>query len=158
MPKFIALAFLVMVLGFRGPVSKKTYCNERFDFCIEYPDSFKARPAPENGDGQIFLSADQKTEIRAFGRLAIEDLDQIKQEYGFGSKGLKLTYKKITKNLFIISGHNQKGEIVYRKTIKKQIEYRGTPGIEVFQTLMITYPVSEKGKYESYCRYISTSL
>lgn len=64
----------------------------------------------------------------------------------------------MTKNQFIISGYNQKAEIVYRKTVKKQIEYRGTPGIEVFQTLMITYPVSENGTYESYCRYISTSL
>jgi len=100
----------------------------------------------------------KKDGVRIFGRLAIEGLDQLKQEYGFAGGGLKITYKKITRDHFIISGLNKKGDIVYRKTVKKKITYQGQPGTEVFQTLMITYTGADRTKYENYCRYISGSL
>lgn len=73
----------------------------------------------------VFLSADKKAEIRAFGRLAIEDFDRLDQEFESATGQLKLIYKHITKDWFVVSGINEKGNIVYCKTRKKIIDYMG---------------------------------
>ena len=50
------------------------------------------RQQSENNDGSIFTSKDGKTEIWAYGRLAIEELDKLEQEFGFATDKIKITY------------------------------------------------------------------
>jgi hypothetical protein len=71
---------------------------------------------------------------------------------------MQLTYKKITKDWFVFSGVDKAGRIVYRKTVKKKINYMGDAGAAVFQTLMITYPASQNKLYAPYCSVIAKSL
>jgi len=127
-------------------------------FCVEYPANFIRLPPPENGDGLSFQSADKKTEIRAFGSVAIEDFDKLSQEYALPTNDIKMTYKKIYKNWFIICGITSQGKVMYRKTCKRKVNYMGQPGTLVFQTLMIEYPKSQVGLYKSYCAMIAESL
>ena len=158
MYRCLLIPFVVFLnAGTAGDTYKK-YCNARFDFCIEYPASFIAQPPAENGDGQIFLSKDGRTEVRAFGSLATEDVGMLEQEFTMASSKTTLTYKRITKDWFVFSGVNQQGKIVYRKTVKKKIDYMGQPGTETFQTIMITYPSSENKVYAAYCGKIAQSL
>lgn len=135
-----------------------TYCNDRFDFCIQYPASFQKQPVPENNDGLIFLSKDKKTEIRAFGSLAVEDIDSLDDQWKMSTDGIKLSYKKVEKDWFIYSGTNKQGKIVYRKTRKIKIKYMGGDDTWVFQSLMITYPASQAKTYDPYCVTIAKSL
>ena len=158
MRNFLIIPILILIFSFKSSNTFDTYCNTRFDFCIEYPHLFKRQPAPTNGDGLIFLSPDKNTEIHAFGKLAVGNLYKLDQEFQMSTEDLNVVYKKITNNSFIFSGINKQGKIVYRKTIKKKIDYVGLPGTYVFQSLMITYPDSQKKLYESYCKKISTSL
>ena len=158
MRNFLIIPILILIFSFKSSNTFDTYCNTRFDFCIEYPHLFKRQPAPTNGDGLIFLSPDKNTEIRAFGRLAVEDLGRLDQEFQISTEDLKLVYKKITKNYFIFSGFTKQGKIAYGKTIRKKIVYMGQTGTYVFQSLMITYPNLQNKLYEPYCRKISTSL
>jgi hypothetical protein len=74
------------------------------------------------------------------------------------SGDIQLTYKKITKDWFVFSGVDKAGKIVYRKTVKKKINYMGDEGVAVFQTLMITYPASQNKLYAPYCSVIAKSL
>jgi hypothetical protein len=159
--KFMKFYILCLVILFNfSSYSQKfdQYCNSRFDFCIEYPKSFDGQPEPESNDELIFLSSDKNTEIQAFGSLAVEDFDKLKQEFKTATSGINITYKKITIDWFVFSGIDKKGKIVYRKTIKRKIDYFNQGNKYVFQTLMITYPPSEQNLYESYCTKILRSL
>lgn len=158
MHKLLFMSFLMLVNNIGEDLSYKKYCNARFDFCVEYPASFVNLPPPENNDGLTFLSTDKKTKILAFGSLASEDFDRIDQEFNIAISKINLTYKKVTKDWFVFSGLGKQGEIVYRKTVKKKINYTGDRDAYVFQTLMITYPASQKNIYQTYCRKISKSL
>lgn len=152
---FLYLSILISLSSFNSDTTFAKYCNARFNFCIEYPNSFERQSEPENGDGLIFLSRDKSTEIPAFGSLAVEDFDKLDQEYSIAVSDLRVTYKVITKDWFIFSGIDKKGKIVYRKTRKKKIDYMGQGATYVFQTLMITYPQSQNQLYKPYCIKIS---
>lgn len=152
------LSILILFSSFNSDTTFAKYCNARFDFCVEYPNSFERQSEPENNDGLIFLSRDRSSEIRAFGSLAVEDFDKLVQEYRIAVSNLRVTYKVITKEWFIFSGIDKNGKIVYRKTRKKKINYMGQGATYVFQTLMITYPQSQKRVYHPYCIKISEAF
>lgn len=156
--KFLIIAFYLIILYPKGETEYYSYCNARFSFCIEYPSTFIRLPPPENGDGLIFQSVDKKTEIRAFGSLAVEDFDKLSQEYALATSDIKVTYKKNSKNWFIIAGITDQGKVLYRKTCKRKVDYMGQPSTSVFQTLMIEYPKSQEEFYKNYCEKIVESL
>lgn len=135
-----------------------SYCNTRFNFCMKYPSSFKMRQQSENNDGSIFTSKDGKTEIWAYGRLAIEELDKLEQEFGFATDKIKITYRVMKSSWFVFSGVDTAGNTIYQKTVKKAVDYFGDPGTNVFQTIRISYPPSQQEKYKDYCDIIAKSL
>ncbi|ANE50573.1 hypothetical protein [Flavisolibacter tropicus] len=155
--KSFLFPFLLLLCSFQDP-GYSSYCNNRFSFCIEYPTGFNKQQKPDNDDGMIFLSADKKTEVRAFGSLATEPFNELSQELEMAIDNKNVTYKTVKKDWFIISGTDKNGNIFYRKTVKKKINYMGTGETEVFQTLMITYPTSQKDVYSSFCSTIAKSL
>jgi hypothetical protein len=158
MIKHTGIFFLLLICGFNTKEDYDLYCNERFDFCIKYPKTFRLQETSENGDGAFFVSKDKRAEIWAYGRLAVEELDRLDQEFDVAASDIKLTYKLIKNTSFIFSGIDKDGEIVYQKTVRKTIDFYGDPGTYVFQTLRIKYPPGQKQVYDSYCTKISKSL
>lgn len=137
----------------------QTYCNERFNFCIDYPSKFIPQGESYNGDGQSFMSEDNKTAIVAYGNLAVTDVsDNINKVYNTAIIDDNITYKILKRNYFIISGYDKNGNIFYRKTVSKKINYFGNENTEIFQTLMISYPENQKNVYAEYCQKISKSF
>lgn len=134
------------------------YCNARFSYCVSYPASFVAQEESANGDGKVMLAKDGKAEIRAFGSLVVTEGDHLKEAFKLATSHMKLAYKVIKKDVFIISGTDQAGNVVYRKTVIKKIDYMGTGDTVVLQTLMITYPPDQQSLYASYCAQIAGSL
>lgn len=153
---FLILLLIFISTGFK-PVYKN-YCNARFNFCVPYPADFTKLPESENRDGRIFISKDKKAEIRMYGSLAIEEFDMLTQQYDTQISETRVTYKKFGSNCFIFSGVETNGNFVYLKTVKKKINYMGSPDTFVFQTLRISYPASQGKKYEAYCAMIAKSL
>ncbi|HVI48609.1 MAG TPA: hypothetical protein VM802_27320 [Chitinophaga sp.] len=154
----LAVISMALLLCSFSPGDKdKEYCNGRFVFCITYPNNFKGEGESPNGDGQIFTGGDG-AEIRAFGSLAITDFDQITDVYKTAVSDIKVVYKVVKPSYFIFSGTDKSGNIVYRKTIKKNVNYLGEGATAVFQTLMITYPAASQAKYAGYCTTIAKSL
>ncbi|NML40152.1 hypothetical protein HHL17_23335 [Chitinophaga sp. G-6-1-13] len=160
-----SLVLAILCLSFTtGP--RKQYCNNRFQFCMEYPDDFKANGESGNGDGQTFSAPKSTAKIWAYGHLALDprdldenaDPDPLKHEFKTSTEGLKLAYKVIKPNFYIFSGTNDKGDIVYCKTARHKINYMGSPDSEVLQSIMIIYPAAEQDKYKDYCTYIAGSL
>lgn len=137
------------------------YCNARYSFCIQYPRSFQAQGESANGDGQVFRSQDGQAEVRAYGALEVEDLrGNLMQEYALVTGDLRVSYKVVKPDWFIVSGIDKDGNISYRKTVRKKIRYMGdeTPATWVYQTLMVTYPETQQKLYDGYCHVIAKSL
>ena len=71
---FFALALLVACGGNTGKAEKQqstvkyeTYYNDRYGFKVEYPDFLIPQGEADNGDGQKFLSEDQKIQLLVYG-------------------------------------------------------------------------------------------
>lgn len=155
---FILLFIASVCFAFKSNDDYQTYCNGKFSFCVSYPKRFQLQEESQSGDGAFFLSPDKKAEIRTYGRLAIEDLDKLEQEFAFAAKKIKVTYQVKKKTWFIFSGVDEKGNLVYQKTVKKNIVFFGDKGTPVFQTLHLRYPASQKQQYDAYCKVIAKSL
>ncbi|WP_212005025.1 hypothetical protein [Chitinophaga sp. HK235] len=133
---------------------------------MEYPQDFKGEGESTSGDGQTFMARQGSAKIWAFGHLVLDprdldenaDPDPMKYELKSATSDYKVAYKVVKPNFFIFSGTDDKGNIVYCKTVKRKIDYLGDPATEVFQTVMILYPAAEQEKYKDYCTYIAGSL
>lgn len=148
----------IISLAFAKNDEYRTYCNDRFDFCIKYPTRFHLQEKSLNGDGAFFEAIDKKAEIWAYGSLAVEGLDQLEQEFNIASGKINVTYKVKKDNWFVLSGVDDKGNFIYQKTMKKNIDYYGDKGTPVFQTLRLSYPPNQKAQYETYCAVIAKSF
>lgn len=141
------------------PFKDKEYCNDRFQFCINYPATFTSGPEPANGDGLQFFSADKKTTITASGSLYDEEFDSLERDYKYFSEKFKVTYHVMKPNYLIVSGTDKNGNIAYEKVVIKSVNYFGEhPNTKVFQSIRITYPASQQAQYASYCAYIAKAL
>ncbi|MBV9988334.1 MAG: hypothetical protein JO301_11690 [Chitinophagaceae bacterium] len=146
---------LLAVSGFSSDTRFNTYCNSRFEFCIQYPGSFIAQPESANHDGRTFIAADKKAEIRAFGSLVTEGAGNIARQFATATAGLKITTKTVKDSWFLFSGVDAQGNIVCRKTRTKRLSRSRLTGGTAYQSLMIIYPASQKLLYGSYCELIS---
>jgi len=93
--------------------------------------------------------------------MVVEDLNEtVSVEFQRAIRNISISYKVTKPDWFIVSGLDKEGNIVYQKTVRKNIAYMGEkqPATEVYQTLMITYPKSQQDKYASYCGVISKKL
>lgn len=153
-----AIYFAITTFAVQSKEEYKEYCNSRFSFCINYPTEFSLMEESDSGDGASFKSVKNKAEISAYGRLSIEDLDKLEQEFKFATTNLKITYQVKKKSWFIFSGIDKEGKIVYQKTVKKAINFLGDENTDVFQTLRIAYPSDKKDVYGPYCKIISKSF
>jgi serine/threonine-protein kinase len=128
-------------------VSYIIYKNERFQFSIEYPDTFVTKMLPENGDGIILASPDGNTELTISG---INNVIEVTPLSLFNDlvKIHNPSYKKQQGNWFVASW--AEGDmIVYEKCVV------GT-GSE--NTFIIKYPSSQKQAYDSIVEHLSSTF
>ena len=112
-------------------ISFDKYCNARYSYCIDYPKAvIFPQPESQNGDGRVFKNKKAEEVLRVFGRnnsdpdfghISLEqqyndDLQGVDEENGNNDR--VITYQKLGKTFFVISGYN-KGKIFYQKTILK---------------------------------------
>jgi len=108
----------------------KTYCNSRFGYCIDYPTFLTPNPESENGDGRVFVNKENAKVLTVYGRLN-QDADgnpiSLKMQYSLDIQNLtssrtKITYKKLGKDFYVVSGERNK-KIFYQKMIIKNDAY-----------------------------------
>ncbi|TPK16754.1 hypothetical protein FJ872_18145 [Mesorhizobium sp. B2-5-9] len=133
--------------------AQSTYVNERFGTVCTFPnDIFTDRqPEPENGDGQVWLSADGAS-LTCSGILNIDH--ETPKDFVVGEKaskepGYKVTYGKAGKDRAVLSGVKD-GKIFY--------ERRLFGGDGVIRTIWIDYPPALKSKYDPLVGAIAGSL
>lgn len=125
----------------------KTYCNNRFGYCINYPLFLIPQRESYNGDGRVFINKEGKLILTVFGRLNM-DVDgnaiPLSKQYAADTKELlaakvTITYKKLGKGFYVLSGTKQE-KIFYRKVILKG---------DAFCFALLEYAAAGKAIYDS---------
>jgi hypothetical protein len=138
----------------------KAYCNDRYGFCIDYPlEVLYPQGESGSGDGQVFTSSDSEDSLlvyRDFSDMTDPDTKfSLKTEYeqdvarmGSGPGKRDVTYKKLGKDFFVISGY-MADKIFYQKTIITHGE---------LATCVLSYRKSEKERYNKISEQVFQSF
>lgn len=138
-----------------------TYCNARFKFCIDYPkDTIYPQPESTNGDGRVFKNKEGDKVLTVYGRWAMNtngDDMTLAQQYDSdlhgddepeGNNDRTITYQKLGKDYFVISGYQDK-KVFYQKTILKE---------GAFCYAVLRYNESDKALYDKVSQQIFSSF
>ena len=149
---FLAIAASGFLIG-AANAKPSTYVNERFGTVCTFPDEIftDRQPDPENGDGQVWLSADGAS-LTCSGILNVDDDTPkgfVADEKASKEPGYSVTYSKVGKNWAVLSGMKD-GKIFYERRLF------GRDG--VIRTVWIDYPPALKAKYDPLVGAIAGSL
>lgn len=150
---FSFLVFVTALAATSAVAAPFTYTNERFGTVCTFPDDIfnDRQPEPDNGDGQIWLSADGAS-LTCSGILNIDDDTPkgfVAGEKASKEPGYKITYSKAGKDWAVLSGLKD-GKIFYERRLF------GKDG--VIRTVWIDYPSALKSKYDPFVGLIAGSL
>jgi hypothetical protein len=117
MPKPISILMITVSLSGLGFASDwKREVNGRWGFALTYPASLIAEPAPSDGAGRRYHSADHTVSLAVMGSPTRpeEFLDNFWQKE-INTRGDTVTYKFKKDNYYVISGVNPNGYEFYHK-------------------------------------------
>lgn len=136
----------------RQPHQWTTYYNARFGTTADYPaDIFTVRaPPPTNGDGQTFRTADGRAQLLIYGTHNAEE-DNPRSYVAKYYNGPEVTYKRITRSFFVVSGVHD-GAIFYNRC-NFPAKAEG-----IIDCIGLNYPASDKAKWDAIVTRISSSL
>lgn len=133
----------------------KKYYNSFYSFEIDYPSEILIpQGESDSHDGQTFLSKNNENELlvfRSFIDIGEESEIDLKFQY---KKSIKvnsenISYKKLEKDFFVISGFTVKGQIYYQKTYLFERD---------LFTFILTYNKSERILYNKIAEHIFESF
>jgi hypothetical protein len=127
-----------------------TYSNPRFGTTVDYPaDLFAVAEQPsENGDGQVFHTADGRAELMVYGT---NNIDHERPEV-YVPRHVNLadvSYKKMGSDFYVVSG--TRGATIF-------YERCNFPNDDVLNCFSISYPATEKAAWDAIVTRISRSL
>jgi len=127
----------------------KTYNNSRFDYTVQYPSNLTKKKDSYNGDGCTFKIYNE-FEMKVWGSnlpgISGRDISSIYDEEL--NSGGTVTFNTTKDNWFVVSGLRN-NNVFYTK----QFVVNGESKV-----LYITYPISQKDKYDKYTEKISKSF
>jgi hypothetical protein len=133
------------------------YCNNRFDFCINYPKRLLTQETEsENGDGTDFSNNRNEFVLTVFGRNNLDPNGEtlsLRRQFDsditeLRTKGDTISYKRLSSTFYIVSG-KRKGKIFYQKTISKK---------DAFAFAILEYSVNERSIYDPVAQGIFSSF
>jgi hypothetical protein len=149
------------------PKDYESYCNSRYNYCIDYPTIMVAQPEAGNGDGRVFINPKDSATLTVYGTIGI-DLETeapipLKERYVKDMQNIKdqspdnrITYQQFgqRQHFFVISGY-KKDRIFYQKTIVKLDENSQNPS---FAYAILEYRDQDKEVYNKISEKVFTSF
>lgn len=117
--RFLFALTLLIASGQALAADWATYENSRFGYVIDVPPGFAGDGEAENGDGQIFRSADGTQLLRAYGGNILEESFEaaVTAAMGYAAEaGWSLSYERVTPSWSSYSG-TRNGQILYARAI-----------------------------------------
>lgn len=124
--------------------TQSEYCNDRFEYCLNYPAVFEPFGSSKSNDGQIFYIDGGKIELLVWGSVNGQNRT-LQQEKEYISQKRKVEYQTINSDFFVISGF-ENGKVFYLRTEKID---------NGFRSFEIRYPKEEKEKYDKFVEKIN---
>lgn len=150
---FPTLALAAAIATTTADAAPFTYVNERFGTVCTFPDEIftDRQPEPDNGDGQVWLSADGAS-LTCSGIYNVDDDTPkgfVAAEKASKEPGYTITYSKVGKDWAVLSGLKDKNIFYERRLFGKD---------GVIRTVWIEYPPALKSKYDPLVWPIAGSL
>lgn len=138
------------------------YCNDRFNFCFDYPSNFGPEPEPANGDGRTFINDIDSSEIVLYGFLdqsnegidgqlevlkefmEVESVQQIK--HGYDVRGIEKESGKVHLEKILMKADSTAGK------------YDDGKPVNIIYSLQFVYPKDKDAKYRDYWKKMSTKF
>ncbi len=120
--KIKILIYLFLFFFLAACSTQSEYCNERFEYCLNYPAIFESFGSSKAGDGQIFYIDGGKIELLVWGSVNGQKRT-LQQEKEYISQSRKVEYQTINESFFVISGF-ENGKVFYLRTEKTQNGFR----------------------------------
>lgn len=125
------------------------YNNSRYGYSVSYPISFIPGETPDNNDGLKFTSKDGTAELVAYGSNNVfGDTLETLYRNELNSVPGDIAYQKIEDKWYVVSWVD--GDRIYYTK-----KFAG-PGSE--NTLIISYPQSQKNAYDEMVTYVSQTF
>jgi hypothetical protein len=141
------LIFLLACLaGTANAAGHRTYCNQRFGFCADYPDSLTMAPQEESGEGghgRNFADSNGFTMV-LYGYNNVDESTLASTKKGDEELFDTITYRKQGSNWYALSGY-QGDNILYVKS---------WVGVGAINRLSLDYPTRLKTTYDGDVNYI----
>jgi hypothetical protein len=153
MPPRVWILALILAAA-ATPAGAETYVNARFGYQVDYPaDLLTPQGEAANGDGQRFVSHDNKLIVSVWGTnnaletsVAGECAQRIQWEKN--RHPLEASYKAVKSTWFVYTGLSGK-TIVYEKAILSG---------DVYHTVRLEYPAADKAAYDAIVKRIVDSF
>ena len=129
-------------------ISYDTYTNPRFGFSIMYPTFLSPQPEPENGDGRIFKGVNEEMSVFASYNVLDDSIEKLFKECKNSYIGT-VSYAVQKDNWFVVSGTDEEGTILYRKTILTN---------DIEHTVNLIYPKAKKQLYDEIVEKVTKSF
>ena len=121
-----------------------SYCNARYDFCVEYPkDVFTAEVTPTNADGIFLSTPNREVTMAVFGEYNAFDFT-LEEQHNFLLKSISESDGYFIDQLTVYSVDGFTTNI---ETPEKQIELRSQKIGDHFVTVIIKMNNENKSKY-----------
>ena len=145
----IGLLFLTSIAVAQGI---SVYENQRFGYAIAVPEGFEGRGESDNGDGQVFKSADGTQTLRVYGGFNTESFAAtLRAGMGFArDAGWTLSYTRVRDAWAVYSGNRGK-RILYARCIR-------LCGGDAFASYELDYPTADREDMDAVIQELNMSL
>lgn len=148
-----AICLALVVSAFAGAASAdelQLYVNGRFGASALVPKAWASLPPPENGDGLVFVSPDQRARITVSGSFNLGQSENGVVQPLLPVEGARMTYSRQGPGWAVSSGVKD-ATIFYRKVM---VSCKG----QIANDLIIEYPAAEKAAYDGLVGRIAASM
>jgi hypothetical protein len=142
--KIKSFTYLFLFFFVASCSTQTEYCNERFEYCLNYPAVFQPFGSSQSGDGQIFYIDGGKIELLVWGSVNGQNRT-LEEEKASISQSRIVDYQTINSSFFVISGF-ENGKVFYLRTEKTQTGFR---------SFEMRYPREEKETYDKFVEKIN---
>lgn len=139
MPLVLPLLLPLLLPGTALPAlaANQHYCNTKYSYCLEIPDTLRPQREPPAHDGLEFCPADGQGKLLVWGSWNV--LSQtLGQHLVEARKGRKVTYQRQFKDYYVLSGY-EGTQVFYQKTVLEKGRFR---------TVLFLYPPSRKVQFD----------
>ena len=136
----------------------QSYCNSKYECCVDFPNPMQALPEAENGDGRAFRLAGSTADIRVYASTMPLILDMSAQQYFRASqkeqRAKKIPDYELLKADRYVFSVREGGQITY--VFNRSFKQTSKDGL--MYSVYAQYPAAEQKRLQPIIQQMTRSL